>query len=72
MKIYVEVGDKFLLLMNGKEYSNENNDVLKTEIINDAMNILENNKLEKEIEKQKLGGYLVKKLGVHPDMQKSA
>ena len=72
MKIYVEVGEKFVLLTEEKEYSNEDNDVLKTEMINNAMNILENNKLQKEIEKQALGGYLVKKLGVHPDMQKSA
>ena len=72
MKIYIEVGGKYILFTTDMEYSNIDNEIFKTELINNSMDILEENKLKQEIAKEKLGGYLVKKMGLHPDMQKSA
>lgn len=65
MKVYVEFENKYLLLNDDKDYSNIDKDVLKTEIINEAMNLLENKKLNMEIAKQRKGGYKVKKMGVY-------
>lgn len=66
MKVFVEVGDKYLLLTEGNDYSNEDNDKIKTEMINEAMNQLENKKLNMEAAKQYKGGYKVLKLGTNP------
>ena len=71
MRIFIETNNKYFLLDSENEYSNLENDILKTELINEAMNILEENKLKKEIARQKHGGYLIKKLGINPAMKKS-
>ena len=71
MKIYVETEDKYVLLTEENDYSNLENDFIKTELINEAMNRLETKKLGMEIEKQLKGGYKVKKLSVHPSADRA-
>ena len=69
MKIYVKIGDNYLLIDDEKDISNIKNDILKEETINQAMNILETKKLNMEIAKQKNNNYRVLKLGTHPMMK---
>ena len=69
MKIYVKIGDNYLLIDDEKDISNIKNDILKEETINQAMNILETKKLNMEIAKQKNNNYRVLKFGTHPMMK---
>ena len=70
MKVFVEVDDKYILLEQDKDYSNFETDSQKTYIINEAMDMLENKKMNMEIAKQRKGDYLVKKLDKHPRIGK--
>ena len=72
MKVFIEIDNKYILLTDELEKDNFNNDALREEIVNQAMDKIEAYKLKKELKKQKEGGYLVKKLGVYPGMKKSA
>ena len=69
MKIYISVNDKYLLITDELVKDNSDDYLTKTELINNAMDKLEELKMSMELNKQKNGGYLVKKLGVHPDMK---
>ena len=69
MKIYINVNDKYLLITDELVKDNIGEDFTKVELINNAMDKLEELKMSMELKKQKNGGYLVKKLGVHPDMK---
>ena len=71
MKVFVEVDDKYILLEDGLEVDNFDNDNVRNEIISNAMDKIENYRLSKEMVKQENAGYLVKKLGLHPDMIKN-
>ena len=70
MRVFVEVEDKYILLEQDNDYSNFETDDQKTYIINEAMNMLENKKMNMEIDKQRKGGYKVKKLDCHPKIGK--
>lgn len=68
MKVFVEVDDKYILLEDGLEVDNFDNDNIRDDVISNAMDKIENYRLSKEMIKQLNAGYLVKKLGLHPDM----
>lgn len=68
MKVFVEVDDKYILLEDGLEVDNFDNDNIRDDVISNAMDKIENYRLSKEMIKQINAGYLVKKLGLHPDM----
>lgn len=68
MKVFVEVDDKYILLEDGLEVNNFDNDNIRDDVISNAMDKIENYRLSKEMIKQVNAGYLVKKLGLHPDM----
>lgn len=68
MKVFVEVDDKYILLEDGLEVDNFDNDNIRDDVISNAMDKIENYRLSKEMIKQVNAGYLVKKLGLHPDM----
>lgn len=68
MKVFVEVDDKYILLEDGLEVDNFDNDNIRDDVISNAMDKIENYRLSKEMVKQVNAGYLVKKLGLHPDM----
>ncbi|MCI5967598.1 MAG: hypothetical protein MRZ42_04375 [Tenericutes bacterium] len=68
MKVFVEVDDKYILLEVGLEVDNFDNDNIRDDVISNAMDKIENYRLSKEMIKQVNAGYLVKKLGLHPDM----
>lgn len=71
MKVFVEVDDKYILLEEGLEVDNFDNDNIRDNVISDAMDKIKNYRLSKEVIKQKNAEYLVKKLGLHPDMAKN-
>lgn len=71
MKVFVEVDDKYILLEEGLEVDNFDNDNIRDNVISDAMDKIENYRLSKEVIKQENAEYLVKKLGLHPDMAKN-
>ena len=68
MKVFVEVDDKYILLEDGLEVDNFDNDNIRDDVISNAMDKIENYRLSKEMIKQVNAGYLVKKLGLPPDM----
>ena len=68
LKVFVEVDDKYILLEDGLEVDNFDNDNIRDDVISNAMDKIENYRFSKEIIKQENAGYLVKKLGLHPDM----
>ena len=68
MKVFVEVDDKYILLEDGLEVDNFDNDNIRDDVISNAMDKIESYRLSKEMIKQVNAGYLVKKLGLHPDM----
>ncbi len=71
MKVYVETNGKYILLDEESAYDNLNNEDFKQLVINKAMDMLEMLKLNLELQKQKEGNYLVKKLGLHPSIKNS-
>lgn len=66
MKIYIESNNDYLLLTDEFDKANIEDYYKKNELINNAMDKLEQLKLSMEIKRQKKGDYLVKKLGAHP------
>lgn len=72
MKVFIEIDNKYILLTDDLEKDNFNSDILREEVINNAMDKIETYKLEKEVKRQKEGGYLVKKLGKYPNKKSAA
>ena len=71
MKIYLEVEGKYILLSNDKKYTNHEDDANEIEVLDEALNKLDNLKERIQRERQKRGGYLVKKLGTCPMLNKN-
>ncbi|MBR1377135.1 MAG: hypothetical protein IJ565_04935 [Bacilli bacterium] len=67
MKIAIQVGEQFILL-DDEVKDNIGNDEIKEEIINSAMEVLDNEK-RKMAYRRKTSGVKVKTLGVHPLMR---
>ena len=72
MKVYIVVDNKYILLEDNLKKDNINNSIIKEDIINNAMNRLEQEKLEMEIIRQRENPVKVKKFGLHPSMKKAA
>ena len=72
MKVYVEVDNKFILLTEENYKDNFENEIIKEEIINKAMDRLEAEKIRMEMTRHKNNPVKMLKLGVHPDMRKKA
>ena len=68
MKIYIESNDNYLLLTDELDKANIEDYYKKNELINNAMDKLEDYKISMEIKRQKNIKYLVKKLGINPNM----
>ena len=71
MKIYIEVEGKYILLDNESKYTNHEDDSNEIEVLDEALNKLDILKERIQRERQKRGGYLVKKLGVYPTLNKN-
>ena len=69
MKIYINVNNSYLLITDEMVKANNEDYIAKTELINAAMDKLEELKLSMEIKRHQTGVYKVKKLGLHPDMK---
>ena len=70
MKVFIEIDNDFILLSDTLDESSIQNDGLKEEIINRAMDMLENKKINMEEIRHKLHPVKMLKLGVHPDMER--
>lgn len=70
MKVFIEIDNDFILLSDKIDASSIQIDAVKEEIINQAMDMLENKKINMEETRHKLHPVKMLKLGVHPDMKK--
>ena len=72
MKILVEVDNNYVLLTDSTKADSFDNYVARDEAINTAMDRLHEYVLESEIKRHNANPVMMKTLGVHPDMRKSA
>lgn len=71
MKVFIEKDENYLLLTDEINKDNFENEFLKEEMINNAMDSLEQLKMAMEIEREnKKNKVKMLKLGVHPSMAK--
>ena len=72
MKIYIELEGKYIILNNESKYTNYEDSGNEIEVLEEALNEIDNLKERIQRERQKRGGYLVKKLGKHPLLTKNS
>lgn len=72
MKVFIEVGDEYILLEDDLEVSNFKNDLIKDEVMSNAMDKIEDYKLRMEIKRHKNNPVMMMKLGEYPNMKESA
>ena len=72
MKIYIKQDDKFILLTDSVDKDNIGNDYLKEELINNAMDTLEQEKINMAERRHKINPVKMLKLGTYPVDKRSA